>query len=493
MVIQNVIFPDEVCGIGEMYFRIYGNYEMKGCPVELRPGDTLSTDTYMNILDIGYWKKYTQLEMIVLNIRAEGRYKIRFFNVCDKKTNILLEEEVTDCGKGEIAYTLPAHMQEGFFYFQIEAREKTFFYSAMYTTETISKRKVRMAVDICTFHRNKQLRGNLLKFAESSFFDKKSELYGKLKVYVIDNGDDFYFPGINEGIEICRNSNRGGGTGGFTRGLEEIKAHYDGFPCTHTVFMDDDVEFQMESFYRLYAFFSLIKEGYADRSLAGRMFRLDQRNIQYTAVEKWNQGNIFHVGGNKDMSQREHVIEEKDLTGEYGGWWMCAYPAEISLKNKPFPFFIHCDDVEYGLRQKKSVLTLNGVQVWHETYEYRINPKIQYYDIRNPLAVNVMQGEFSDAEQLISGWKKRMTEYHNAGKQTEKYLCALALWHFGRGCIFGISKGKLSGFHMRVSKKEKLLEVITPVFYRIAERYVRLNYKKIVERYKKSREESIWQ
>lgn len=488
-----MIFPDEVCQFGELYFRTDGTYHSPEPYLELMPGERLGSDTYMNVLDIGHWKKYTCVEHIVLAIVAEGKFRVQYLTEAGGTEKIFFEQEYNCQKPEEIDCTLPEDIQEGLIYFRMEAIERTRFYSAFYSTRKQQIREIRLALDICTFHRQKQIGMNLEKFSKSLFFDSESELYGKMKIYVVDNGDDFVFKNSDPDIVICQNSNRGGGTGGYARGLEEIRKHYKDFPCSHTIFMDDDVEFQAEGFYRLYAFLTLLRPEYENCSLAGRMFRMDQRNVQYTAVEKWNRGDIIHVAGNRDMRLRENVIEEKDQTGEYGGWWLCVYPAEISLRNDPFPFFIHCDDVEYGLRQKKTVLTLRGFQVWHETYEYRINPKIIYYDVRNSLVVNIMQGEFENVDQAIGVWKQRMTGYHNKGELTEEYMCALAMWHLRKRNIFERCLGKLPEFCVWTSRHEKNLKFITPVLHRIAERYVRNNYEKIVDGYRKSREVRIWQ
>lgn len=494
MIIQNLIFPDAVCDMEDMYFRTDGCCNRKANNIELQSGESMTTDTYMNVLDIGHWKKYTQLGMVTLSIRAKGHFIIRFSASQGKIETILSEQEYDTAGREkEIFVSLPESLRGGLVFFRMKAVEKAVFYGGYYMTGVHPVHDIRMAADICTFHRKQQMERNLQKFSSSAFFDQTSELYGRLKVYVTDNGDDFVSSYPDEWVVLIRNSNRGGGTGGFTRGLEEIRSRYYEFPCSHIVFMDDDVEFQIESFYRLYAFLSLIRSEYADRSLSGRMFRLDQRNIQYTAAEKWNKGNIIHIGAGKDMCRKENLTEEKDQTGEYGGWWLCVFPAGVSLKNKPFPFFLHCDDVEYGLRQKKDVLTLRGFQVWHQTYEYHMSPKILYYDIRNTLVVNAMQGEFENAEQAVAMWKQRMTEFHNEGKQTEKYLCALAMWDFGRRHIFKRRRGQIPEICIWIGGQVRLLKMLTPVFYRIAETYVRQNFEKIVESYRKSREETIWQ
>lgn len=493
MIVQNIIFPDEVCGTEELYFRMRGNCYRKKDQIELQPGGILTTDAYMNVLDVGHWKTYTTLQMLELHIQIEGNFELCIGHIAGETEEMLSKQDYALDERKEIVWNLPESCTDGLIYIQIKALTKTVIYRASYVVPDDVQRKVRLAVDLCTFHRNRQLAANLRKFAESLFCDPQSELYGSLYLCVVDNGNDFEPPFEEEWLSVFQNSNQGGGTGGFTRGLAELKKQYRRFPFTHVVFMDDDVEFQMESFYRLYAFMALIRPEYADYSIAGRMFRQDQRNIQYTAVEKWNQGNIIHVGGNLDMSQRKNLAEEKYQVGEYGGWWLCVFPVEIIMKYKPFPFFLHCDDVEYGLRQKKDVLTLRGFQVWHETYEYRINPQILYYDVRNALVVNVMQREFTDAETAVAGWKQRMGAFHKRGQRTEEFLCALAMWHFGRRKIYENNRGKIPEFGWRFSKREILLKAVTPVFHRVAERYIRNHFDNIVESYQKKREEAIWQ
>lgn len=44
----------------------------------------------------------------------------------------------------------------------------------------------------------------------------------------------------------------------------------------------------------------------------------------------------------------------------------------IDSKNLPIPFFIRGDDMEYCLRNMKDLILMNGVCVWHETFEKNI-------------------------------------------------------------------------------------------------------------------------
>lgn len=483
MILQKDVFPDSTCDVDEMFFRTNGVIDEKNKCVDLLEKGILQTDTYVNSFHIGYWKQYTWLKDFFLEFHASGRFELIIENRSNKK-KIVYQQEWSLNKKEVIRVCIPETIKNGIVYWKICAKSPVKCYGARYVCKQEElKNKISLALNICTYHRQQQLQKNLQKISDSLFFQPQTDFYGKMQILVIDNGQDFVSPIHSENLKVLKNSNDGGGTGGFTRGLEEIKKEQKRHQYTHVIFMDDDVEFQIESFYRLYAFLSLLKHEYEDNPIAGRMFRLDNRNIQYTAVEQWNKGNIVHAGGNLDMCLQESILEE-DITGDYGGWWFCTYPIKCILQGRPFPFFIHCDDVEFGLRQRKETLTLPGVQVWHETYEYRMNPIIIYYDIRNTLVVNALWGNPEDSDMFIKEWKTRLTEFHNGERQDLKYLCTLAMWHFCSRKIFRKYQGRIPRQCVWLSKKKTILKFVTPVFHRITESRVKKQYLHIVKKYK---------
>lgn len=485
MIIQNIVFPDKICAIREMYFRVCGLCTFHEKFLELGKNAAFQTDTYMNILDIECWKKYTNLSEITLEISTCGKCRLNVWNEIggQQEYKKLIFTDIVEAGRERITrIKIPDEIQKGSCYLELIAEEETLFYGARYIVEENFKcNDVRLAVNIVTYHRENQIKETLFSIAKSLFGQKNSELYERLKVYVIDNGDSLDERKLPMFIHIYKNSNQGGGSGGFTRGLEEIKKDREHFKASHIIFMDDDVKVQIESFCRLYAFFSLLQERYKNTAVAGRMFRLDDRKIQYTSAERWNHGDIVHVNGNFDMCQKENVMAEEGK-GEYGGWWFCTYPAEYALKNIPFPFFLHCDDVEYGLRFIGDTISLKGVQVWHETFEYRQKPEIIYYDIRNSLVVNAMQGDMADMEQFVGNWKDRLTKYHNNKNYTLKYLCTLAMHHFRTGNTFR-RHGKIPWIHLQIAGNEYLAKYISPLFHRYEEYKLGKQYEKIKVRY----------
>lgn len=280
--------------------------------------------------------------------------------------------------------------------------------------EEVLAREVMIAVNICTYHRKEYILKNVNKLLKSKFFDENEiDYYGRLHIFITDNGSELE-NFANEFVHLSYNSNTGG-SGGFQKGLECIRAS--GLPFTNVVFMDDDVEFLNETFYRLYALLSYMKEEFRDRVIAGRMFRKDQPWIQYTAAEIWNGGNLKHCGWQMDMSMKQFDMVEKNAVNdcenaEYSGWWFACFPASFCKNNDVLPVFIHCDDVEYGLRLGTKLIILNGIQVWHETYEYRQIKWMLYYDTRNSLFVNKRYGYLLNRREVFDEWMRKITDYH---------------------------------------------------------------------------------
>ncbi|MBP8969547.1 MAG: hypothetical protein KBG42_09740 [Lachnospiraceae bacterium] len=293
--------------------------------------------------------------------------------------------------------------------------------------------RVKLALNICTYKREQILIKNLEVLKGSDFYNpSNSRYYNKLDVFVIDNASELSlesFPDFN----LFHNLNTGG-SGGFQRGIEEIRKFDD---YTHVIFMDDDVSFEMSSFYLLYDFLETVNKENADRPVAGRMLDLDNPNIQWTAAEKWNAGDIKHVEFLRDISDHANpYIPGKviyDADADYGGFWFCCYPYSYVKDNDLLPFFLHCDDVEYGLRYGKKPIIIEGVHVWHETWDKKMSPVILYYDIRNTLFVNQIYGCGQSLPELYDEWKKRIMSYREKNDTCSEYVVIKAMSDYIKG------------------------------------------------------------
>ena len=122
------------------------------------------------------------------------------------------------------------------------------------------------------------------------------------------------------------------------------------------------------------------------------MLRLDQQNIQVEAGAAWYAGNLQSRKSGVDLNTVDGCLyNEIEEYVEYNAWWYCCTPMSVVREdNLPLPIFIRGDDLEYGLRNMKHLLLMNGICVWHEPFENKYSSFLEYYIIRNMLYDNAL-------------------------------------------------------------------------------------------------------
>ena len=194
----------------------------------------------------------------------------------------------------------------------------------------------------------------------------------------------------SEQVHVVPNKNTGG-VGGFTRGLIEIM-NYQKYQATHALMMDDDIVIETESLYRTYSLLRCVKEEYKDAFIGGAMLRLDKQRIQVESGAVWNAGDLISLKSGLDLGQVDACLyNEIEEHVEYNAWWYCCTPMSVvNEKNLPLPIFIRGDDLEYGLRNMKHLILMNGICVWHEPFENKYSSFLNYYILRNLLYDNAL-------------------------------------------------------------------------------------------------------
>lgn len=87
----------------------------------------------------------------------------------------------------------------------------------------------------------------------------------------------------------------------------------------------------------------------------------------------------------------ECLYNETEEYVEYNAWWYCCTPMSVVREdNLPLPIFIRGDDLEYGMRNMKSLMLMNGICVWHEPFENKYSSFLSYYILRNLLYDNAL-------------------------------------------------------------------------------------------------------
>lgn len=470
LILQSCIVPDEVCSTPEIYYRSSNELRVDQGGVLLKAGETISSNTYMNLFDVGTWRRYTTVETIRFSCQVEGKGTIALIHQ-EKNVRKKIKEVSYDFAKVSnrmqqngltVAIELPTNIRGGMIYFMLKADSETRFCHAEFSTDALPDRRISLSLVICTYKRKAYLEKNIEKLKDSPVLQALRDT-NRFVVRIVDNARELS-DSYGRSFIVYPNENTGG-SGGFSRGMEESTREKEKYQTSHVVLMDDDVELQTESMLRLYALLSYMKSEYGNEAVAGRMFRLDRREIQYTAAEIWNGGDLRHIGWNQDMTLEENLSAMNENEGaEYGGWWFACYPMEFVVKNRPLPFFLHCDDVEYGLRHGGTPIILNGIQVWHETYEYRQSPVMAYYDTRNTLIVNQITGGLSRKEIIIEKWKEEIAKYHVRKDYINEWMIIKGMWDFLTKDIRRIDPAKK---HTRLLANQNIRPVMNAIFWRM--------------------------
>ena len=251
---------------------------------------------------------------------------------------------------------------------------------------------IHVGLAICTYKKEEYIKKNLKRLNQEIILNGDSDANGHLSVFVADNGQTLDTAALsNEYTHVFPNRNVGG-TGGFTRTLVEM-LHCENVIPSHVIFTDDDIVFEPDIFARTYAFLACLRPEYMHCSIGAASLRLEQMNIQHTRGDCWNGGFGMkrNVKAGYDLTNVEKLLKnELEEMVQFNAWLFSCVPIKtVRTIGFPLPIFIHCDDVEYGLRNGAPVIHLNGIGAWH-SFGAVYSGASYYYDIRNALIVNAL-------------------------------------------------------------------------------------------------------
>ena len=419
MILQNIILPStDTCTEESMYFRRENRVEYTWCSdsISFKKNGIVRFDTYFNSFSSEKWFKYTRVKKIVLNLRLSGSVRVTLIRK-EKVGDHILTEFVGEhlCTSEEPQdFSLPfdTPSTNGMYCFELfGAAKNNAFYSGYYSSD-VEPEKVKIAIDICTYKREKFVEGNLALLRERFLDNSDSFLYDKLEVFVSDNAHSLDIKKLStDKIHIVQNKNVGG-AGGFTRGIIEIKKQKEKRGITHILVMDDDIVIEPESVFRTCTLLSTLKDDYKDTFIGGAMLRLDNRFIQTESGAMWNGGELISLKCGLDLRNLDACLfNEFEEHAQFNAWWYCTFPVDVaSDDNLPMPIFIRGDDVEYGLRNMKHLILMNGICVWHEPFENKYSSFLYYYILRNRLIDNSLHNMTMPKKAFIAELERQVND-----------------------------------------------------------------------------------
>lgn len=348
--------------------------------IHMNEGDVLDFTTYFNSVSLKKWKRYTTIETLQLVLRLEGRFQVTF-HLYDENGNVREIEIETDSSTFAKSFSIE-ELKGVLLGFTLRCLSDTGVYmGGEWDGEFSLWHDQKIGISITTFKREKYVRKTM-----QVLLDFQQE-HPWLSVLVVDNGSTL--PEVNEPqFRVIHNRNFGG-SGGFTRGMIE---YVEQSTVDYVLLMDDDIVLETSALERTFSLLSGLKAEYADSFLSGAMLSLEEPCIQYENTARWGKIRLHGEGKNLDLSKVDSLVHNENVPSQknrYGAWWYCSIPVQrIKDIGYPLPIFVKGDDMEFGIRNQREVMSMDGIGVWHQSFLSKISPVVNYYSDRNMLIIN---------------------------------------------------------------------------------------------------------
>ena len=376
----------ELANEQELYYRVTaGNVCAADDRLSLKKDSTLSFNCFYGVFDYAVYREKTAVRSLLFHLSLQGDLIVRAYcthgrDAKKPKTDLLCEERFSAKEQSKLSFSLPLPAEEkGFVYLTLTSESESAFFGGYIEAQEDPLRSVKIGLAITTFRREAFVKRNVAAITR----DLPKEEFG---VFVVDNGGTLS-PEDLPGATLFPNKNLGG-SGGFTRGILEIRKRKE---YTHILLTDDDITFESEIFLRTAAILRYVLDP-ARTVIGAAMMELDCPYYQHEFGAEWN-GIIKPHNRGIDLRDPSSLLKNALApAAEFSAWWFNCIPSDLPDRiGLPFPFFIKIDDIEYGLRAKCDILLLNGIGVWHEAFDNKYSALWDYYSKRNEQIVNALR------------------------------------------------------------------------------------------------------
>lgn len=374
-----------------------------------------STDTYINIFHKKRWQELTSISSYRMQIACQGKGRLELHgafapinsSLPDSYTPSVLVDSCTVNTPEETFHWAP-HLEGAydFFFFVWEEKSEGALHieQAQYITDTgCELRRVKMAIVTTTYQRREDI-GRLVTMYRRAC-ESMPEISLSTHLFIINNerkDEEFLQQYAHPQISIITNSANLGGSGGFAQGAR--LAVEDG-SFSHVLFMDDDALASGESWFRTLRLSACLRKELRSQPLSGAMFTREEPAYCHAMIEALDarlhrlclsgEINLEDAGSCQSSLTQAHDICTQLLQKEqesppatapypYAAWWYCLFPIELFLEyGYPAPYFYQKDDQEFGLRIRRTPLFLNGICVWHPSFQNKTSALRHYLSFRN--------------------------------------------------------------------------------------------------------------
>ena len=381
MRLQTLVMPSSVFGAPEtLYVRLSHGavFDEKKKVLSFIQGGRASFDTFFNGFTIHTWKKHTAIDTLCFGLKGRGKFILRFGVHCLNAADRWLNEQTILLHEGKEFFTTLKFwpdLRDGMLYFSLEALEEGFIEDGYFSTTQCPSNNVKLGIVITHFNRKQYVLPAVRRMREALL--ENPRYAGKIELIIIDNSRNI-MPEEVYGVTLIPNPNYGG-AGGFMRGLLYLK---DEGSFTHCLFMDDDTSCEIESIQRSYALLSYTTQN--KFAISGSLLFDTTPDILYDKGISLASSYRRNLDMNKvfDLLKAERGDEAVD----YGAWWFFAFAIK-DVQYYAFPFFVKVDDILFSLQNKFTIVTMNGINIWGESFGTKESPLTHYLYTRGELVL----------------------------------------------------------------------------------------------------------
>jgi galactofuranosylgalactofuranosylrhamnosyl-N-acetylglucosaminyl-diphospho-decaprenol beta-1,5/1,6-galactofuranosyltransferase len=347
--------------------------------VRVRPGQRLSLGSYFNAFPASYWRKWTTVSTVTLQVQTSGSgslvvYRSNARGVTQRVESFRVSGEETNAHE----LSLGQFGDGGWYWFDLIAdADGMTLVSADWSVPDNGRKAGRLNIGVTTFNRADYCNDTIAAIAgDTQLRDIIHEMIvvdqGTQKVCDVPGFSDLAAD-MGRQLRVIDQPNLGG-SGGFSRNMMET---VNGGEADYVLLLDDDVMVETEGILRSATFADFCR---VPTIVGGHMFDMFDRSVLHAyaeSVDLWKflwgpSGDLYHRHNLAGQNLRATPWMHRRWDVDFNGWWMCLIPTTV-IKDigLSLPVFIKWDDAEYGLRAKAAgypTVSMPGTAVWHVSW-----------------------------------------------------------------------------------------------------------------------------
>lgn len=387
--------------------------------LRVEAGTHVSLGTYFNGFAAGYWRRWTVVESVTLNVVLSGAgASVTVYRSMANGRSQKVESATNVSGERtsfDFELTLAPFQDGGWYWFDVVASAEDAIVEEASWTALVPEDRAEpgsVTVGITTMNRPDFCAKLIGQLGED---DEVRALLDQ--VLVMEQGtqkvaDDPWFAKAEASLEgrlrVIEQANLGG-SGGFARAqYETLKADR----STYVLFLDDDIVAEPESILRTVAFGDLARR---PTIVGGHMFSIYSRSRLHSYGEIINRYRFWWMSpktvqpdwdfGARNLRSSRWLHRRIDV--DFNPWFMCLIPTQVVREiGLGLPLFIKWDDSEYGVRAQAAgfpTVSLPGAAVWHVPWTDK-NDALDwqaYFHQRNRFIAALLHSPFPHGGRLI--------------------------------------------------------------------------------------------